>query len=89
MFRVLGHDKIWVLDGGLPRWRALGFDVESSASSDAILKSSAASEAVEKVYKGHRVCCIVVSYQKQFACSLYSVFISSYWSGSLYLRFDF
>ncbi|KAH6836677.1 mercaptopyruvate sulfurtransferase 1 [Perilla frutescens var. hirtella] len=55
MFRVLGHEKIWVLDGGLPRWRALGFNVESSASSDAILKASAASEAIEKVYKGHRV----------------------------------
>lgn len=60
MFRVLGHEKIWVLDGGLPRWRALEFDVVSSASSDAILKSSAASEAVEKVYKGHRVCCVLL-----------------------------
>ncbi|KAL7142948.1 hypothetical protein ABFS83_08G158700 [Erythranthe nasuta] len=55
MFRVFGHQRIWVLDGGLPRWRASGFDVESSASSDAILKASAASEAIEKVYKGQRV----------------------------------
>lgn len=55
MFRVFGHDRIWVLDGGLPRWRASGFDVESSASSDAILKASAASEAIEKVYQGQRV----------------------------------
>lgn len=55
MFRVFGHDWIWVLDGGLPRWRASGFDVESSASSDAILKASAASEAIEKVYQGQRV----------------------------------
>lgn len=55
MFRVFGHEKIWVLDGGLPRWRALGFDVESSASSDAILKASAASEAIAKVYQGQRV----------------------------------
>ncbi|KAL3851026.1 hypothetical protein ACJIZ3_012908 [Penstemon smallii] len=55
MFRVFGHDRIWVLDGGLPRWRTSGFDVESSASSDAILKASAASEAIEKVYQGHRV----------------------------------
>lgn len=44
-----------MLDGGLPRWRASGFDVESSASSDAILKASAASEAIEKVYKGQAV----------------------------------
>ncbi|XP_044505023.1 thiosulfate/3-mercaptopyruvate sulfurtransferase 1, mitochondrial-like [Mangifera indica] len=55
MFRVFGHDRIWVLDGGLPRWRASGFDVESSACGDAILKASAASEAIEKVYQGHVV----------------------------------
>ncbi|KAL7593170.1 thiosulfate/3-mercaptopyruvate sulfurtransferase 1, mitochondrial isoform X1 [Lactuca sativa] len=55
MFRVFGHDRVWVLDGGLPMWRASGFDVESSASSDAILKASAASEAIEKVYHGQAV----------------------------------
>ncbi|XP_018442685.1 thiosulfate/3-mercaptopyruvate sulfurtransferase 1, mitochondrial isoform X2 [Raphanus sativus] len=55
MFRVFGHDKVWVLDGGLPRWRASGYDVESSASGDAILKASAASEAIEKIYQGHTV----------------------------------
>ncbi|XP_057957402.1 thiosulfate/3-mercaptopyruvate sulfurtransferase 1, mitochondrial [Malania oleifera] len=55
MFRVFGHDRVWVLDGGLPRWRASGFDVESSASSDAILKASAASEAIEKVYSGQAI----------------------------------
>ncbi|WCJ37060.1 mercaptopyruvate sulfurtransferase 1 [Euphorbia peplus] len=55
MFRVFGHDRIWVLDGGLPRWRASGYDVESSASGDAILKASAASEAIEKVYQSQTV----------------------------------
>ncbi|XP_039840201.1 thiosulfate/3-mercaptopyruvate sulfurtransferase 2-like isoform X1 [Panicum virgatum] len=55
MFRVFGHDKVWVLDGGLPQWRASGYDVESSASSDAILKASAAGEAIEKVYQGQSV----------------------------------
>ena len=55
MFRAYGHEKIWVLDGGLPQWRASGYDVESSASSDAILKASAASEAIEKVYQGQSV----------------------------------
>ncbi|CAA6669942.1 unnamed protein product [Spirodela intermedia] len=55
MFRAFGHDKVWVLDGGLPRWRAVGYDVESSASGDAILKASAASEAIEKVYQGRPV----------------------------------
>ncbi|XP_019455759.1 PREDICTED: thiosulfate/3-mercaptopyruvate sulfurtransferase 1, mitochondrial-like isoform X2 [Lupinus angustifolius] len=52
MFRVFGHNRVWVLDGGLPRWRASGYDVESSASSDAILKASAATEAIEKTYQG-------------------------------------
>lgn len=52
---MFGHDRVWVLDGGLPRWRASGYDVESSASSDAILKASAASEAIEKVYQGQAV----------------------------------
>ncbi|XP_022149286.1 thiosulfate/3-mercaptopyruvate sulfurtransferase 1, mitochondrial-like [Momordica charantia] len=55
MFRVFGHDRVWVLDGGLPRWRTLGYDVESSASGDAILKATAASEAIERVYQGQAV----------------------------------
>ncbi|WMV16114.1 hypothetical protein MTR67_009499, partial [Solanum verrucosum] len=55
MFRTFGHDKVWVLDGGLPRWRASGYDVESTAPGDAILKSSAATEAIEKVYQGQMV----------------------------------
>ncbi|KAJ6419656.1 hypothetical protein OIU84_029721, partial [Salix udensis] len=55
MFQVFGHEKIWVLDGGLPRWRTSGYDVESSASGDAILKASASSEAIEKVYQGQTV----------------------------------
>lgn len=55
MFQVFGHEKVWVLDGGLPRWRTSGYDVESSASSDAILKASASNEAIEKVYQGQTV----------------------------------
>ncbi|KAG2265191.1 hypothetical protein Bca52824_072270 [Brassica carinata] len=50
MFRVFGHESVWVLDGGLPKWRASGYEVESSAY--AILKSNVASEAAEKVYQG-------------------------------------
>lgn len=60
MFRVFGHDRVWVLDGGLPRWRASGYDVESSASGDAILKASAASEAIERVYHGQAVSLFVI-----------------------------
>ncbi|XP_054812431.1 thiosulfate/3-mercaptopyruvate sulfurtransferase 1, mitochondrial-like isoform X2 [Prosopis cineraria] len=55
MFQVFGHDKVWVLDGGLPRWRALGYDIETTAPCDAILKSSTATLAVEKVYQGQSV----------------------------------
>jgi 3-mercaptopyruvate sulfurtransferase SseA len=62
MFRVFGHDKVWVLDGGLPQWRASGYDVESSASSDAILKASAAGEAIEKVYQGQSVIYSIIFY---------------------------
>ena len=28
-FRVMGHDKVWVLDGGLPKWIAEGHPVET------------------------------------------------------------
>ncbi|CAN4103803.1 unnamed protein product [Withania somnifera] len=64
MFRVFGHDRVWVLDGGLPRWRASGYDVESSASGDAILKASAASEAIEKVYQRRAVA--PITFQTKF-----------------------
>ena len=29
MFRVMGHDKVWVLDGGLPKWVTEGRPVET------------------------------------------------------------
>jgi len=72
MFRVFGHDKVWVLDGGLPQWRASGYDVESSASGDAILKASAAREAIEKVYHGQLVSLSVNS----LSCRLYRLTLS-------------
>lgn len=81
MFRVFGHDRVWVLDGGLPRWRASGYDVESSASGDAILKASAASEAIEKVYQGQTVSksffpvnCFYSCILKQKICTKKNVF---------------
>jgi thiosulfate/3-mercaptopyruvate sulfurtransferase len=56
MFRVFGHKKVWVLDGGLPQWRASGFNVENvSPDDDAVLKSIAANRAVERVYNGDQV----------------------------------
>lgn len=55
MFRVFGHDKVWVLDGGLPQWRASGYEVETTASGDAILKVMEASDVIEKVYQGQLV----------------------------------
>lgn len=69
MFRVFGHDRVWVLDGGLPRWRASGYDVESSASGDAILKASAASEAIEKVYQGQAVSSLFIQLVFNFPLS--------------------
>ncbi|PIA37813.1 hypothetical protein AQUCO_03000387v1 [Aquilegia coerulea] len=75
MFRAYGHDRVWVLDGGLPQWRAAGFDVESSASGDSILKASAASEAVEKVYNGQTVAPVVfqTKYQPHLVWTLEQV----------------
>ena len=35
MFRVFGHDKVAVLDGGLPAWRAAGGTIESGEASPA------------------------------------------------------
>lgn len=55
MLRVFGHDKVSVLDGGLPQWRASGYEVETSASGDAILKVMEASDVIEKVYQGQLV----------------------------------
>ncbi|KAG9141688.1 hypothetical protein Leryth_019293 [Lithospermum erythrorhizon] len=65
MFRVFGHDRVWVLDGGLPRWHASGYDVEPSATTDGTKKASAASEAVELSYKGQMVGSIV-TFQTRF-----------------------
>ena len=55
MFRVLGHDKVWVLDGGFPQWQASGFNIASSCPDDAVLKSKAANNAVETAYNGKLV----------------------------------
>ncbi|KAJ4757837.1 Sulfurtransferase [Rhynchospora pubera] len=51
-FRVFGHDNIWVLDGGFPKWKSSGFEVQSSdSSSNEVSKSSSAIRAVEQHYK--------------------------------------
>ena len=55
MFRILGHDKAWVLDGGFPQWQASGFNIASSCPDDAVLKSKAANRAVEAAYNGKLV----------------------------------
>ncbi|KAH7415348.1 hypothetical protein KP509_14G038900 [Ceratopteris richardii] len=55
MFRTFGHKDIFVLDGGLPDWRAKGYNVESSTSLDLLSKISKASEVVKKTYKGEQV----------------------------------
>jgi thiosulfate/3-mercaptopyruvate sulfurtransferase len=35
MLRVMGHDKVRVLDGGLPKWKAEGGELESGAPAPA------------------------------------------------------
>ncbi|PNT65963.1 thiosulfate/3-mercaptopyruvate sulfurtransferase 1, mitochondrial isoform X2 [Brachypodium distachyon] len=52
MFRILGHNEVWVLDGGLPQWQASGYNLGSNCPEDAILKSKAANTAVETTYNG-------------------------------------
>ncbi|PNT65966.1 hypothetical protein BRADI_3g04987v3 [Brachypodium distachyon] len=52
MFRVLGHNEVWVLDGGLPQWRASGYNLGSNCPDDTILKSKAANSAIQTTYNG-------------------------------------
>ncbi|TVU12062.1 hypothetical protein EJB05_45686 [Eragrostis curvula] len=69
MFRVFGHSKVWVLDGGLPQWRASGFDLGSNINNDAILKSKAANNAVETVYNGGMA--TTITFQAEFQPQLF------------------
>ncbi|KAL5647652.1 hypothetical protein ACJX0J_042007, partial [Zea mays] len=70
MFRVFGHKKVWVLDGGLPQWRASGFNVENaSPNNDTVLKSIAANRAVERVYNGEHI--NTISFRIEFQPNLF------------------
>ncbi|VAI44248.1 unnamed protein product [Triticum turgidum subsp. durum] len=69
MFRVLGHDKVWVLDGGFPQWQASGFNIASSCPDDAVLKSKAANNAVETAYNGKLA--NAVTFQTEFRPQLF------------------
>lgn len=53
MFRAFGHDKVWVLDGGLPNWKANNYPVESDGSQ--VQSGQEAVSAVHKVYAGEKV----------------------------------
>lgn len=53
MFRVFGHEKVWLLDGGLPNWKSHGFPVISEGSQ--LLLGEDAAAAVQKVYSGKEV----------------------------------
>ncbi|WOL03380.1 thiosulfate/3-mercaptopyruvate sulfurtransferase 1, mitochondrial [Canna indica] len=55
MFRVFGHNKVWVLDGGLPQWYRSGYEVESTTPQHANLTLTAVSEAIENAYRGQLV----------------------------------
>ena len=53
MFRAFGHEKVWVLDGGLPAWKAAGFPVVSHGTQ--LNCGEDATAAVQKVYAGEEV----------------------------------
>lgn len=53
MFRVFGHEKVWILDGGLPNWKASGFSVTSEGPQ--LVRGEDAAAAVQKVYSGKEV----------------------------------
>ncbi|KAF9595361.1 hypothetical protein IFM89_000279 [Coptis chinensis] len=91
MFRAFRHERVWVLDGGLPQWRATGFDVETGASGDPILNASVVSEAVDKVYKGQAAAPITFQTKYQLhlvwtleQCLAVLFFIGGFCVGDLY-----
>lgn len=47
MFRAFGHHKSSILDGGLPRWEAEGFPVETRAPSE-VKKSNYPTPTLDK-----------------------------------------
>ncbi|KAG6555412.1 hypothetical protein Mapa_002639 [Marchantia paleacea] len=55
MFRAFGHENVWVLDGGLPKWRAKNYPVESTVSPDVLEKIESASSSVRKIYTQEQV----------------------------------
>ena len=79
MFRVFGHDKVWVLDGGLHQWHASGYEVETTASGDAILKVMEASDVIEKVYQGQLVApaSFITDFQPHLVWSLENFYLFS------------
>ena len=55
MFRTFGHENVLVLDGGLPKWRAFGFNLDVVIPDDVVERIKRASEVVKDVYKGQQV----------------------------------
>eukprot|EP00897_Mesotaenium_endlicherianum_P006268 jgi/Mesen1/566/ME000107S10805 len=50
-FRVFGHDKVWVLEGGLPAWQGRGYPLETRPSEEGQQKTLAAVESVAAAYR--------------------------------------
>ncbi|XP_074589456.1 thiosulfate/3-mercaptopyruvate sulfurtransferase 1, mitochondrial-like [Curcuma longa] len=55
MFRILGHNKVWVLDGGLPHWLKAGYEVEATTPENVTLRATAVSKAIKSIYHGQYV----------------------------------
>lgn len=68
MFRAFGHDKVWVLDGGLPNWKANNYPVESDGSQ--VQSGQEAVSAVHKVYAGEKVSYVILFIQICFSRAL-------------------
>jgi thiosulfate/3-mercaptopyruvate sulfurtransferase len=53
MFKVFGHQKVWVLDGGLPKWRATGHPIVSHGTQLELGQETG--DCVRMVYAGQKV----------------------------------
>ena len=62
MFRVFGHENVFVLNGGLPKWLSLGFLMETNTSKEILERIENASKAVKKVYQGEEVGNVVINF---------------------------
>ncbi|KAG6528641.1 hypothetical protein ZIOFF_010825 [Zingiber officinale] len=54
-FRIFGHNKVWVLNGGLPHWLKAGYEVEATTPENVTLRATAVRKAIKSIYHGQYV----------------------------------